>query len=48
MTKMTATVQVEFELLEGQATNTADTALIGGIGALKLATSPTMVLRPID
>jgi hypothetical protein len=34
MTKMTATVQVEFELLEGQASNTADTALIG---ALKLA-----------
>jgi hypothetical protein len=37
MTKITATVQVEFELLEGQATNIADTALIGGVGALKLA-----------
>ena len=36
MTKMTATVHVEFELL-GQANNTANTALIGGVGALKLA-----------
>jgi hypothetical protein len=36
MTKMTATVHVEFELLEGQE-STADTALIGGVGALKLA-----------
>ena len=30
-------VQVEFELLEGQESNTADTALVGGVGALKLA-----------
>ena len=37
MTKMTATVHVEFELLEGQANNTANTALIGGVGSLKLA-----------
>jgi hypothetical protein len=37
VTKMTATVHVEFELLEGQANNTANTALIGGVGALKLA-----------
>jgi hypothetical protein len=37
MTKMTATVHVEFELLEGKANNTANTALIGGVGALKLA-----------
>ena len=37
MTKMTATVHVEFELLKGQANNTANTALIGGVGALKLA-----------
>jgi hypothetical protein len=37
MTKMTATVHVEFELLEGQANNTANTALVGGVGALKLA-----------
>jgi hypothetical protein len=37
MTKMTATVQVEFELLEGQENNTANKALIGGVGALKLA-----------
>jgi hypothetical protein len=37
MAKMTATVHVEFELLEGQEFNTADTALIGGVGALKLA-----------
>jgi hypothetical protein len=37
VTKMTATVNVEFELLEGQANNTANTALIGGVGALKLA-----------
>ena len=36
MAKMTATVQVEFELLEGQE-NTANKALIGGVGALKLA-----------
>jgi hypothetical protein len=35
MTKMIATVHVEFELLEGQANNTANTALIGGVGALK-------------
>jgi hypothetical protein len=35
MTKMTATVHVEFELLEGQANNTANTAL--SVGALKLA-----------
>jgi hypothetical protein len=37
MTKMTATVHVEFELLEGQANNTANTALIGGVGTRKLA-----------
>jgi hypothetical protein len=37
MAKMTATVKVEFELLEGQANNTANTALIAGVGALKLA-----------
>jgi hypothetical protein len=37
VTKMAATVHVEFELLEGQANNTANTALIGGVGALKLA-----------
>jgi hypothetical protein len=37
VTKMTATVRVEFELLVGQASNTANTALIGGVGALKLA-----------
>jgi hypothetical protein len=37
VTKMTATVHVEFELLEGQADNMANTALIGGVGALKLA-----------
>jgi hypothetical protein len=37
MTKMTATVRVEFELLESQEPNTADAALIGGVGALKLA-----------
>ena len=37
MTKMTATVHVGFELLEGQADNMANTALIGGVGALKLA-----------
>jgi hypothetical protein len=37
MTKMTATVHVEFELLEGQSDNAANTALIGGVGALKLA-----------
>ena len=30
-------VHVEFELLEGQADNMANTALIGGVGALKLA-----------
>jgi hypothetical protein len=35
VTKMTAAVHVEFELLEGQANNTATTALIGGVGALK-------------
>jgi hypothetical protein len=34
---MTATVHVGFELLEGQADNMANTALIGGVGALKLA-----------
>ena len=37
MMKMIATVRVEFELLEGQAKETANTALVGGIGALKLA-----------
>jgi hypothetical protein len=37
MTKMVATVHVEFELLEGQANDTANTALIGGVGAPKLA-----------
>ena len=37
MTKMTATVHVGFELLEGRADNMANTALIGGVGALKLA-----------
>ena len=36
MAKMTATVRVQFELLEGQE-NTANKALIGGVGALKLA-----------
>jgi hypothetical protein len=37
MTKITATVHVEFELSEGQANHMATTALIGGVGALKLA-----------
>ena len=37
MAKMIAIVHVEFELLEGQANDTANTALIGGVGALKLA-----------
>ena len=37
MAKMTATVHIEFELLEGQANDRANTALMGGVGALKLA-----------
>jgi hypothetical protein len=37
MRKMTAMVHVEFELKEGQTENAANAALLGGIGALKLA-----------
>ena len=37
MTKMTATVHVEFELNPGQAYNRAIAALVAGVGGLKLA-----------
>ena len=37
MPKMAAVVRVEFELKEGVPVDTATTALVGGIGAMKLA-----------
>ena len=37
MPRMAAIVRVEFEVKAGQPVELADTALVGGIGAMKLA-----------